>query len=99
MTNSSVSQNTTDTSRTDVKQAITLMWISVLYVVCQSPKIVPDFYEALYCEYSSVRTRNYPYLMLSILMEVIIYKTFICNIINHPFRRTLLVFLRQPLRS
>jgi len=53
MTNSSVSQNTTDTSRTDVKQAITLMWISVLYVVCQSPKIVPDFYEALYCKYSS----------------------------------------------
>ena len=64
MTNSSVSQNTTDTSRTDVKQAITLMWISVLYVVCQSPKIVPDFYEALYCEYSSVRMRNYVYLEL-----------------------------------
>ena len=55
MTNSSVSQNLTETSRTDVKQAITLMWISVLYVVCQSPKIVPDFYEALHCEYSSVR--------------------------------------------
>ena len=64
MTNSSVSQNLTETSRTDVKQAITLMWISVLYVVCQSPKIVPDFYEALYCEYSSVRMRNYVYLEL-----------------------------------
>ena len=64
MTNSSLSQNTTDTNRTDVKQAITLMWISVLYVVCQSPKIVPDFYEALYCEYSSVRMRNYVYLEL-----------------------------------
>ena len=99
MTNSSVSQNTTDTSRTDVKQAITLMWISVLYVVCQSPKIVPDFYEALYCEYSSVRIKNYPYLMLLVLMEVTIYKTYISDLINHPFCRTLLVFLRQPLRS
>ena len=58
MTNSSVSQNLTETSRTDVKQAITLMWISVLYVVCQSPKIVPDFYEALHCEYSSVRLND-----------------------------------------
>ena len=58
MTNSSVSQNLTETSRTDVKQAITLMWISVLYVVCQSPKIVPDFYEALYCKYSSVRLND-----------------------------------------
>ena len=66
MTNSSVSQNTTDTSRTDVKQAITLMWISVLYVVCQSPKIVPDFYEALYCEYSSVR--NYVYFVICIVL-------------------------------
>ena len=57
MTNSS-SVSVTDTSRTDVKQAITLMWISVLYVVCQSPKIVPDFYEALYCEYSTVRIKE-----------------------------------------
>ena len=57
MTNSS-SVSVTDTSRTDVKQAITLMWISVLYVVCQSPKIVPDFYEALYCEYSKVRIKG-----------------------------------------
>ena len=54
MTNSVQTRNPADTNRTDVKQAITLMWISVLYVVCQSPKIIPDFYEALYCEYSEV---------------------------------------------
>ena len=55
MTNSVASrQQSSDANRTDVKQAITLMWISVLYVLCQSPKIIPDIYEALYCEYSSV---------------------------------------------
>ena len=55
MTNSVSSRAYADTNRTEIKQAITLMWISVLYVVCQSPKIIPDFYEAIYCEYSSVR--------------------------------------------
>ena len=54
MTNSRSNSHPEDTNRTDVKQAVTLMWISVLYVVCQSPKIIPDFYEALYCEYSKV---------------------------------------------
>ena len=54
MTNSRSNGHPEDTNRTDVKQAVTLMWISVLYVVCQSPKIIPDFYEALYCEYSKV---------------------------------------------
>ena len=54
MTNSRSNSHPEDTNRTDVKQAVTLMWISVLYVVCQSPKIIPDFYEALYCEYSTV---------------------------------------------
>ena len=55
MTNSVASrQQSSDANRTDIKQAITLMWISVLYVLCQSPKIIPDIYEALYCEYSSV---------------------------------------------
>ena len=44
-----------DSNGAEIQQSITLMWISVLYVVCQSPKIIPDFYEALYCEYSSVR--------------------------------------------
>ena len=42
-------------NRTEMKQAITLIWIAVLYVICQSPKILPDFYEALHCEYSEVR--------------------------------------------
>ena len=56
MTNSVVSRTTNeDRNRTEIKQAITLMWISVLYVVCQSPKIIPDFYEALYCDYALVR--------------------------------------------
>ena len=41
-------------NRTEVKQAITLMWICGLFVVCQSPKLIPDFYEALFCNYSSV---------------------------------------------
>ena len=54
MTNSTSNIRPEDTNRTDVKQAVTLMWISVLYVVCQSPKIIPDLYEALYCEYSTV---------------------------------------------
>ena len=40
---------------TEMRQAITLIWIAVLYVICQSPKIIPDFYEALHCEYSEVR--------------------------------------------
>ena len=40
--------------RTEIKQAITLLWISVLYISCQSPKVVPDIYEAIHCDYTKV---------------------------------------------
>ena len=40
--------------RTEIKQAITLLWISVLYIACQSPKVVPDFFEAINCDYETV---------------------------------------------
>merc|ERR1711894_806082 len=40
--------------RTEIKQAITLLWISVLYIACQSPKVIPDFYEAINCDYQKV---------------------------------------------
>ena len=40
--------------RTEIKQAITLLWISVLYIACQSPKVIPDFYEAINCDYTKV---------------------------------------------
>ena len=40
--------------RTEIRQAITLLWISVLYIACQSPKVIPDFFEAINCDYQSV---------------------------------------------
>ena len=48
------SQNGEVFRRTEIKQAITLLWISVLYIACQSPKTVPDIYEAIHCDYTKV---------------------------------------------
>ena len=41
-------------NRKEIKQAITLLWISVLYIACQSPKVVPDIFEAINCDYEKV---------------------------------------------
>ena len=81
MTNSTSNSRPEDTNRTDVKQAVTLMWISVLYVVCQSPKIIPDFYEALYCEYSKVINLNQIDCITRFMIIIIIYmKLYFSNI-------------------
>ena len=56
--------------RTEIKQAITLLWISVAYIACQSPKVVPDFYEAINCDYQKVNNLcryTYTYIYLSII--------------------------------
>ena len=57
MTNS-VMQGNGEQNRSEVKQAVILIWISIIFVVCQSPKIIPDFYEALHCKHVEVSIRH-----------------------------------------
>ena len=33
----------------EIRKAITLIGIATVFIICQSPKLVPDFYEAIYC--------------------------------------------------
>ena len=53
--NGAMNRNNSTMKRTEIKQAITLLWISVLYISCQSPKVIPDFYEAINCNYQEVK--------------------------------------------
>ena len=48
-------QFTSDDQRQhEVRKASVLIWISIFFIVCQSVKIIPDFYEALYCTHKKV---------------------------------------------
>ena len=49
--------------RKELRKASVLIWISVVFIVCQSVKIIPDFYEAFYCDHKEVNS----YSTLSIL--------------------------------
>ena len=40
--------------RKELRKASVLIWISILFIFCQSVKIIPDFYEALYCNHKEV---------------------------------------------
>ena len=43
----------------EFNMALVLVCIVVMFIFCQSIKIIPDFYEALACDYSKrVRVRN-----------------------------------------
>ena len=43
-----------DSRQNEVRKASVLIWISVFFIVCQSVKVIPDFYEALYCKHKKV---------------------------------------------
>ena len=51
----------------ELKKASVLIWISVFFIVCQSVKLAPDFYELLYCIHTQV------YLVLVYFMVSYIY--------------------------
>ena len=61
--------------RTELRNGATLICIALLFVMCQIPKIFPDFYEALYCDHREVRYRQH-YSIKSVLMRL-------CGIIFH----------------
>ena len=46
--------NYDDSRQNEVRKASVLIWISVFFIVCQSVKVIPDFYEALYCTHKKV---------------------------------------------
>lgn len=33
----------------EIRMAITLIWIAVVFIICQASKLIPDIYEAMYC--------------------------------------------------
>ena len=75
--------------RTEIKQAITLLWISVLYIACQSPKVVPDFFEAINCDYQSVGNICFRYEINFVINHVIyiyiyiyIYNLFVYSLLT-----------------
>ena len=43
-----------ETQRKEQNMALVLVCIVVMFIVCQSVKIVPDIYEALACDHSKV---------------------------------------------
>ena len=48
------SQVNTDERRNDAKNGTTLLCIAILFIACQTPKILPDVYEVLYCNHTKV---------------------------------------------
>ena len=46
--------NYDDSRQNEVRKASLLIWISVFFILCQSVKVIPDFYEALYCTHKKV---------------------------------------------
>ena len=41
--------------RQEDKKASVLIWISIIFIICQSVKLAPDLYEALFCTHKGVR--------------------------------------------
>ena len=39
----------------ELNMAFTLLWVVILFISCQSIKIIPDIYEALYCSHQEVQ--------------------------------------------
>lgn len=51
----SVSSNPTE-AENDFKHGVTLVFIALLFIACQSPKLIPDIYEVLHCNRAKVIT-------------------------------------------
>ena len=49
---------TQEEQRRELNMAIVLIWIVVLFIACQSVKIIPDIYEALHCYHYEVVYHN-----------------------------------------
>ena len=39
----------------ELNMAVVLLWVVILFITCQSIKIIPDIYEALYCTTKEVQ--------------------------------------------
>ena len=39
----------------ELNMAVVLLWVVFLFITCQSIKIIPDIYEALYCPTQEVQ--------------------------------------------
>ena len=39
--------------KTELKNAGTLLCIAISFIICQSPKLIPDLYEAFICDWTS----------------------------------------------
>ncbi len=48
------SGRTSEMQRRELNMAIVLVCIVVMFILCQSVKIIPDIYEALFCNHSEV---------------------------------------------
>ena len=53
------SQAQTDEKLNDMKNGTTLLCIAILFIACQTPKILPDIYEVLYCNHTKVGYISY----------------------------------------
>jgi hypothetical protein len=53
----------------EVDLAATLVAISVMFVVCQSIKVIPDIYEVVYCYHLEVRLHKRTHLLRDLLTQ------------------------------
>ena len=43
-----------DITRREIRNATIFIWVVVVFILCQSVKIIPDLYEAFYCAHDEV---------------------------------------------
>ena len=43
-----------EAQKRESSMAVVLLWVVILFITCQSVKIIPDIYEALYCSTEEV---------------------------------------------
>ena len=47
-----------DITRREIRNATIFIWVVVVFILCQSVKIIPDLYEAFYCAHDEVSNQK-----------------------------------------
>ena len=42
-------------TRREIRNATIFIWVVIVFILCQSVKVIPDLYEAFYCAHDEVR--------------------------------------------
>ena len=76
----------------ELNMAVVLLWVVILFITCQSIKIIPDIYEALYCSTQEVGPFDFIVLWLIYVHAILHGEKSICGF----FRINTMAFLFPP---